>query len=86
MEFSKNFDSVRVGNLPSKFKKGKSYRAYTFVKDNKYTFANFYNMKGLSKDEIEQQKESLQIGLQNNGKYYIFAGSLPYEEEVNLND
>lgn len=64
MEFSKNFDSVRVGNLPSKFKKGKSYRVCTFVKDNKYTFANFYNMKGLSKDEIEQQKESLQIGLQ----------------------
>lgn len=80
IEFYKKFDDLKMGEFSDKYRKGKTFKACIFTKDNDYIFAGFYNMKALSIEEIQQQKLELKIGIQNNNRYYIFKGNVPYTD------
>lgn len=83
-EFTEKFGKMKVGNCTNHIT-GEVFKSCIFIKDNKYTFVNFYSDIGvLTKEEIAKRKKELKVGLNINDKYYLYAGKESFLQPVDL--
>lgn len=85
IEFSREFGSMQFSNHQVNHNTGTIFTSCKFIKNGNTTYVNFHKSLGvLTKDEIIQKKDDLQVGLNMNDKYVLFIGKAGILDNVDL--
>ena len=84
-EFSKEFGPMQFSDNQINSDTKEVFTSCRFIKNNNKTYVNFHKSLGvLTKEEIIQKKDDLQVGLNMNGKYVFYIGNAGSLDDVNL--
>lgn len=84
-EFSKEFGPMQFSDNQINSDTKEVFTSCRFIKNNNTTYVNFHKSLGvLTKEEIIQKKDNLQVGLNMNDKYVLFIGKAGILNNVDL--
>lgn len=84
-EFSREFGSMQFSDNQINSDTGEVFTSCRFIKNNNKTYVNFHKSLGvLTKEEIQQKKDDLRVGLNMNDKYVLFIGKAGSLDNVDL--
>lgn len=84
-EFSKEFGPMQFSDSQVNSDTKEVFTSCRFIKNKNKTYVNFHKSLGvLTKEEILQNRDDLQVGLNMNGKYVLFIGKAGSLDDVDL--